>query len=139
MGAWDIGPFDNDDAADFLAGLSGTPAAGRAGRLRAALALPGGYLQIDDASAAVAAAALLAAASGMALAGHGEAGELVQSGRSRAMARSGRWPVRRWPAWRAKTASGPNFGQTAAHWPGQPPSLTASGSTFSRPRLVRGR
>jgi hypothetical protein len=80
MGAWDIGPFDNDDAADFLADLSGTPAAGRAGRLRAALALPGGYLQIDDASAAVAAAALLAAANGMALAGHGEVDELVQSG-----------------------------------------------------------
>jgi Domain of unknown function (DUF4259) len=80
MGAWDIGPFDNDDAADFVADLSEMPAAGRAGRVRAALTLPDGYLQMDNASAAVAAAALLAAANGMAVAGHDEVDELVQSG-----------------------------------------------------------
>ena len=28
MGAWGSGPFDNDDAADFVADLVGLPAAG---------------------------------------------------------------------------------------------------------------
>jgi hypothetical protein len=79
MGAWDSGPFDNDDAADFVTDLLGMPAAGRAQRLRAALTLPNGYLQVDDASAAVAAAALVAASYGMPVPGHAGVEELIQS------------------------------------------------------------
>lgn len=64
MGAWDIGPFDNDTAADFAAALDRAPAAGRTelvrGALRNAVASPG-YLDIDDGAQAVAAAALVAA------------------------------------------------------------------------------
>lgn len=41
MGAWGSGPFDNDDAADFVGDLMGMASAGRAQRLRAALTLPG--------------------------------------------------------------------------------------------------
>jgi len=78
MGAWGSGPFDNDAAADFVAALVGLPAAGRAQRLRAALMLPDGYLQVDDADAAVAAAALVAASNGMPLPGPAVE-ELIQS------------------------------------------------------------
>jgi hypothetical protein len=55
-------------------------AASRAQRLRAALALPEGYLQVDDASAAVAAAALVAASNGMQVPGPAKVEELIQSG-----------------------------------------------------------
>src|SRR6266851_3751006 len=75
MGAWGSGPLDNDDA-----DLVGLPAAGRVQRLRAALMLPDGYLQVDDANAAVAAAALVAASNGMSLPGPAEVEELIQSG-----------------------------------------------------------
>lgn len=80
MGAWGSGPFDNDDAADFVADLIGMAAAGRAQQLRAALTLPDGYLQVDDASMAVAAAALIAASNGMQVTGPAAAEELIQPG-----------------------------------------------------------
>jgi hypothetical protein len=77
---WGSGPFDNDDAADFVADLTGMASADRAQRLRAALTLPGGYLQIDDASVAVAAAALIAASNGMPVTRSAAVEELIQSG-----------------------------------------------------------
>ncbi len=80
MGAWGSGPFDNDDAADFVGDLMGMASAGRAQRLRAALTLPDGYLQIDDASMAVAAAALIAASNGMPVVGSVAVEELIRSG-----------------------------------------------------------
>lgn len=63
MGTWGHGPFDNDDANDFLGDLleSGQPA----DDLRDALAtgaLDEGYLEAPDASIAVAAAAVIAVA-----------------------------------------------------------------------------
>ncbi|WP_371495681.1 DUF4259 domain-containing protein [Kitasatospora sp. NBC_00374] len=64
MGTWDIGPFDNDTAADFCGGLDRADAGERAGLVRAALdgalACPG-YLDSDEGAPAVAAAALVAA------------------------------------------------------------------------------
>jgi Domain of unknown function (DUF4259) len=80
VGAWGSGPFDNDDAADFVEDLQGVATAGLAQRLPAALALPEGYLQMDDASVAVAAAALVAASNGMPGAGLAPVAELIQPG-----------------------------------------------------------
>ncbi|MFD9516254.1 DUF4259 domain-containing protein [Streptomyces sp. NPDC059979] len=64
MGTWDVGPFDNDTAADFCGSLDETPEAGRAGLVRDALVR---VLDAEDpldqhlAVEAVAAAALVAA------------------------------------------------------------------------------
>jgi hypothetical protein len=80
MGAWGIGPFDNDDAGDLLAELAGMNGLGRAQRVKTALILPDGYLGVDSGSMAIAAAALVAAASGMPLDGPVEAEELIRSG-----------------------------------------------------------
>jgi uncharacterized protein DUF4259 len=80
MGAWGSGPFENDDAVDFLSNLVMTPPGGRAGQVRATLALPDRYVEIDEASAAVAAAALIAAARGMPVTAPVEFAELAQSG-----------------------------------------------------------
>ncbi len=65
MGAWGPGPFDNDDAADFIIAVTDAEKGDRAEQVGAALSLPDGYLEIPEASAAVAAAALVAAANGM--------------------------------------------------------------------------
>ena len=62
MGAWGSGNFDNDDALDWLSDLAGSPdfAVGRA-----ALDETGdGYLEAPEASAALAAAEIVAAALG---------------------------------------------------------------------------
>jgi hypothetical protein len=65
MGAWGAGPFDNDDALDLLGELSDLPVNELAGRLEAALALPAeGYLDLVEANAAIAVAALIADARG---------------------------------------------------------------------------
>jgi hypothetical protein len=60
MGAWGHGPFDNDAALDWLQGAVEELDAA----IRSALgtAVAGGYLEVDEGSAAVAAAALAAAA-----------------------------------------------------------------------------
>ncbi|MET9619442.1 DUF4259 domain-containing protein [Streptomyces sp. NPDC006464] len=64
MGTWDIGPFDNDTAADFSGDLDDTPPAERAALIRATLGevIETGtdYLDSDVAVQAVAAAALVA-------------------------------------------------------------------------------
>ena len=65
MGAWGHGPFDNDDAQDFVLDLIDAPVAELEGRLVAALTLPGGYLEVPEGSMAVAAAALVAIGAGM--------------------------------------------------------------------------
>jgi len=63
MGAWGAGPFQNDDALDFLAELNELPPAGMGSRITSALALPSdGYLELHEACAAIAAAGLIAAA-----------------------------------------------------------------------------
>lgn len=61
MGAWGSGPFDNDDAGDWVYSLedSGVSA------LRSALELDGGYVQAPEAAAAVAAAAVVGLARGL--------------------------------------------------------------------------
>lgn len=61
MGAWGSGPFDNDDAGDWVYSLedSGVSA------LRAALELDGGYVEAPEAAAAVAASAVVALARGL--------------------------------------------------------------------------
>ncbi|GAB2728777.1 DUF4259 domain-containing protein [Kitasatospora kifunensis] len=63
MGTWDVGPFDNDAAADFSVQLDEAAAGQRAELLRAAMeqALAAGYLEVEEAQEAVAAAALVAA------------------------------------------------------------------------------
>jgi len=64
MGAWGLGPFDNDTAADWAADLDDASSAERPALIREALtaALEADeYLDADDASIAVAAAAVVAA------------------------------------------------------------------------------
>jgi hypothetical protein len=64
VGTWDIGPFDNDTAADFAGALDGAAEGEREGILRGALlrtAEAEGCLDGDLAVEAVAAAALVAA------------------------------------------------------------------------------
>jgi hypothetical protein len=65
MGAWDSGPFGNDDALDFLDYLAELTDAERVPRIRAALEIADGYLEAPEACAAIAAAALVAMANGM--------------------------------------------------------------------------
>lgn len=64
MGAWDSGPFDNDDAADFACSVDSVPEHERVGVIRAALLAAvennDGYLDLDVGAPAVAAAALIA-------------------------------------------------------------------------------
>jgi hypothetical protein len=64
MGAWDVTPFANDDAADWAAELLSAPQPEDflAGTLR--VAMRSGYLDAADGSRLVAAAALVAAACG---------------------------------------------------------------------------
>jgi hypothetical protein len=80
MGAWGPGPFDNDDAADFITTLTDAAQGDRAGLVETALILPDGYLEIPEASAAVAVAALVAAANGMRMDMPAEATELMRQG-----------------------------------------------------------
>lgn len=65
MGTWDIGPFDNDTAADFSAQVDEAAAQDKAAVLLAAFRevteADGDYLDSDLAAEAVAAAALVAA------------------------------------------------------------------------------
>jgi len=64
MGAWGSGPFENDDAMDFVGALAGAPASETLPRLARALSLPEGYVESPDGSTAVAASALVAARRG---------------------------------------------------------------------------
>ncbi|MEU5954366.1 DUF4259 domain-containing protein [Streptomyces sp. NPDC047525] len=64
MGTWDVGPFDNDTAADFCGALDDASDGDRLGLVRAALSDAAGAdedLDADVAQTAVAAAALVAA------------------------------------------------------------------------------
>jgi Domain of unknown function (DUF4259) len=64
MGAWGIGPFDNDDAAEFAASLDDLKPEEKADAIRtvlAGVATVTDYLARDAGGAAVAAAALVAA------------------------------------------------------------------------------
>ncbi|MFF8355380.1 DUF4259 domain-containing protein [Streptomyces chartreusis] len=64
MGTWDIGPFENDIAADFANDLDGAAKGERQTLIRRVLMRTAGnqdYLEAPDAEEAVAAAALLAA------------------------------------------------------------------------------
>ncbi len=64
MGAWGSGPFDNDDAMDFVGDLADGSTAHLVTRLREALALSDDYVESPEGSSAVAAAALVAARRG---------------------------------------------------------------------------
>ncbi|GHE98199.1 DUF4259 domain-containing protein [Streptomyces griseoluteus] len=64
MGTWDVGPFDNDTAADFCGDLDEAAAGEREGIVRGALTRvidTVNYLEAPEAEVAVAAAALVAA------------------------------------------------------------------------------
>ncbi|WP_335933807.1 DUF4259 domain-containing protein [Streptomyces sp. PTD5-9] len=63
MGTWDFGHFDNDSAADFSGRLDDAPEAERPALIRTALeiAIAADYLDSDEGSEAVAAAALIGA------------------------------------------------------------------------------
>ncbi|MFG2986463.1 DUF4259 domain-containing protein [Streptomyces sp. NPDC048258] len=64
MGTWDIGPFDNDTAADFAGDLDEAAVEERESMIRSALeraADPADHLDTPDAERAVAAAALVVA------------------------------------------------------------------------------
>jgi hypothetical protein len=64
VGAWGTGPFENDDAADFVATLDDLDPDDRTDAIREALteaAQQADYLERDAASEAIAAAAILAA------------------------------------------------------------------------------
>lgn len=63
MGAWGEGPFDNDDAADWCGDLDAADPSERRGMVRWALATAArnsGYLEMDEAGTAIAAAAIVA-------------------------------------------------------------------------------
>ncbi|GGN68549.1 hypothetical protein GCM10010112_33020 [Actinoplanes lobatus] len=63
MGAWDFGPFDNDDAADWSGDLREAAPGERAVLIRETLEEvlhEGEYLQVDSGNHAVAAAAVIA-------------------------------------------------------------------------------
>jgi len=64
MGAWGPGPFENDDAMDFIGDLADGPTAELPDRLREALTLPEGYIESPEGAEAIAAAALVAARQG---------------------------------------------------------------------------
>ncbi|MHB9856202.1 DUF4259 domain-containing protein [Streptomyces krungchingensis] len=64
MGTWDVGPFDNDTAADFCGDLDEAVAGQREGIVRGAFTRvidTTDYLEAPDSDVAVAAAALVAA------------------------------------------------------------------------------
>ncbi|MER7000573.1 DUF4259 domain-containing protein [Streptomyces sp. NPDC000410] len=64
MGTWDVGPFDNDTAADFCGDLDEAAAEEREGIIRSTLTGvidTVGYLEAPESEEAVAAAALVAA------------------------------------------------------------------------------
>lgn len=61
LGTWDVGPFDNDAAADWYARFAEAPSWQEIHRAFATTARPD-YLEADDASIAVAAAAVVSAA-----------------------------------------------------------------------------
>lgn len=64
MGTWDVGPFDNDTAADFCGDLDEAAADEREGIIRGALTRvidTAGYLESPESEEAVAAAALVTA------------------------------------------------------------------------------
>ncbi|MBJ7448297.1 MAG: DUF4259 domain-containing protein [Brevundimonas sp.] len=61
FGAWDVGPFDNDDATDWFGILSEDPSWESVQTALEAGAARNGYLEVDVASVAVAAAAIVAA------------------------------------------------------------------------------
>ncbi|MFZ3494757.1 DUF4259 domain-containing protein [Streptomyces sp. 5.8] len=64
MGTWDVGPFDNDTAADFCGDLDEAAAGEREGIVRGTLTRvidAAGYLEAPESEEAVAAAALVAA------------------------------------------------------------------------------
>lgn len=64
MGTWDVGPFDNDTAADYCGDLDDAAAAERVGIIRGTLTRvidTAGYLEAPESEEAVAAAALVAA------------------------------------------------------------------------------
>jgi hypothetical protein len=64
MGAWGVGPFDNDDAGDFLVDLEETDPGERVNLIRQTLtnvADHEDYLEIADSQSAVAAATVLVA------------------------------------------------------------------------------
>lgn len=64
MGTWDVGPFDNDTAADFCGDLDEAAAGEREGIVRGALTRvidTVDYLEAPESDVAVAAAALVAA------------------------------------------------------------------------------
>ncbi|MFE7571864.1 DUF4259 domain-containing protein [Streptomyces sp. NPDC057539] len=64
MGTWDVGPFDNDTAADFGGDLDEVAASEREGIVRSALTRvidTAAYLEAPESEAAVAATALVAA------------------------------------------------------------------------------
>lgn len=66
MGTWDVGPFDNDTAADWCGDLDDASPDARQGLVRDTLARAAdttGYLEADVADEAIAAAALVAAQS----------------------------------------------------------------------------
>lgn len=64
MGAWDLGPFDNDSAADWCGELDDAPMSERESIIRRTLSDAvdePAYLEVDAGSEAVAAAAVVAA------------------------------------------------------------------------------
>ncbi|MDG2529642.1 DUF4259 domain-containing protein [Caulobacter endophyticus] len=64
MGAWDHGPFDNDEAADFIEDLAEAPDWRTIVRILEHVTKAAGYLEAPEGEMAVAAAAVVAACLG---------------------------------------------------------------------------
>lgn len=91
MGAWGTGPFDNDDAGDWLAEFTDEPSLSAIrSAIKAAIdAYEAGYLELTEGGAAVAAVEVLAAMRGKP---HGDFGKLDESTTGWVSAQSGRVP-----------------------------------------------
>ena len=64
MGAWSAGPFDNDDAADFMIELEGAPSWQMVTEAFDAVLSQPGYVELTDGARVCAAAALITIATG---------------------------------------------------------------------------
>ncbi|ESQ76048.1 DUF4259 domain-containing protein [Asticcacaulis sp. AC402] len=64
MGAWSSGPFDNDDAVDFLMALENVPSWETVRAIFDAVLSHGDYVELPDGARAYAAAALVTVATG---------------------------------------------------------------------------
>jgi len=131
MGPWDVGPFDNDTAADWCGGLHDSAPVQRPTVVRRALTavLDSGddYLDSDRAVEAIAAAIVASQLpGGVKIASPYAPDFLLAGGGIELPAMSRRWPSGRWTGSPAKIRNGASYGKNPMK--GQQPSQSSSRS-----------